>query len=167
MPDAVTSEATTSVLFVCLGNICRSPMAEGIFRHLLDEGDPAHRIHVDSAGTGAWHVGEPPDDRAAAVAARHGVALSGAARRLEAEDLHRFDYVVAMDRQNLEDIHALADTAGVTAHVHLLRDFDPAADGARGRDVPDPYFGGAGGFEAVYQMIHRSCEALLEHLRHG
>ncbi len=167
MPDAVTSTGTTSVLFVCLGNICRSPMAEGIFRHLLAECDLAHRFHIDSAGTGAWHIGEPPDERATAVAARHGITLTGAARQLQVDDLHRFDHVVAMDRQNLEDIRALARSAGLTARVHLLRDFDPEADGAGARDVPDPYFGGAGGFEAVYRLIRRSCEALLEHLRDG
>lgn len=150
------------VLFVCLGNICRSPLAEGVFRHLAERSGVAEEIVVDSAGTGAWHVGEPPDERATAVAKARGVALKGRARRIEPVDLAEFDYVLAMDRDNLSHIEGMRRTHGGEARVLLFRHFDPEADGDA--DVPDPYWGGARGFEEVYDMVHRTCAALLSHL---
>ena len=152
----------TSVLFVCLGNICRSPLAEGIFRHLVEEAGLADRFEIDSAGTGAWHVGERPDARAAMVASQHGVALECTARQITEEDFVHFDYVIAMDRENLRNIERMAAANGSDAEVRLLRDFDDEGDGD---EVPDPYYGGASGFETVYEMVHRSCAALLERLR--
>lgn len=149
----------TSVLFVCLGNICRSPLAEGVFRHLVEEQGLADRVDIDSAGTGAWHVGEAPDGRATAVAESHGVSLNSRARQVEAEDLERFDHILAMDRSNLHELQKMMDLSGAEVELHLLRDYDPEEDGG---EVPDPYYGGAGGFEHVYAMVHRSCEALLE-----
>jgi protein-tyrosine phosphatase len=150
-----------SVLFVCLGNICRSPLAEGVFRHLVREEGLEDRFVVDSAGTGSWHVGEPPDPRSVAVARSHGVDLPGRARQVHPRDFDRFDAIVAMDRENLRDLELMASN-GARARLHLLREFDPEGDGD---EVPDPYFGGADGFENVYRMVHRSCVRLLEELR--
>ena len=152
----------TSVLFVCLGNICRSPLAEGIFVHLVSEAGLADRFEIDSAGTGAWHVGERPDARAALVANQHGVTLESRARQITESDLDRFDYVIAMDRENLRNIERLADATGTEAEIRLLREFD--TDG-EGDEVPDPYYGGASGFETVYDMVHRSCRTLLQRLQ--
>ena len=152
----------TSVLFVCLGNICRSPLAEGVFRHLVEEEGLADRFDVDSAGTGAWHVGEPPDGRASMVAQSHGISLDSRARQVEAEDLDRFHHILAMDRSNLQELRRMVDLSGADVAVHLLREYDPEPDGD---EVPDPYYGGADGFEHVYKMVLRSCEALLEDIR--
>ncbi len=153
----------TSVLFVCLGNICRSPLAEGIFTSLVVEAGLEDRFEIESAGTGAWHVGERPDARAEMVANQHGVDLVSEARQITEEDLHRFDYVIAMDRENLRNIQRMADASDADAQIHLLREFDPEGDA--GAEVPDPYYGGASGFENVYEMVHRSCRALLDRLR--
>ena len=152
----------TSVLFVCLGNICRSPLAEGVFQHLVDEAGLTDRFEVDSAGTGAWHVGERPDARASMVATQHGVELECQARQVTEDDFHHFDYIVAMDRENLRKLERMAASAGSESEVRLLRSYDPDADGD---EVPDPYYGGASGFETVYEMVHRSCEALLDRLK--
>lgn len=157
-----TASNQTSVLFVCLGNICRSPLAEGVFRHMVDAAGLSERFDIDSAGTGAWHVGERPDARAAMVAEQHGVSLECRARQLTEGDLQRFDYVIAMDRDNLENIRRMAGATGSEAEVLLLRDFDPEGEGD---EVPDPYYGGASGFETVYEMVQRSCANLLERLR--
>lgn len=153
---------STSVLFVCLGNICRSPLAEGIFLHLLREEDLEDAFHVDSAGTGSWHVGEPADARAREVAERNGISLPSRARQVSASDLEEFAWVVAMDRSNLEALKALQAEHGGGARLALLRDFDPdPGDG----EVPDPYFGGPRGFETVYEMVLRSSRGLLEAMR--
>ena len=152
----------TSLLFVCLGNICRSPLAEGIFLHLVKEAGLTDRFEIDSAGTGAWHVGESPDARAAMVASRHGVELESRARQITQEDLGRFDYVIAMDRENLRNIERLLEPNGSGAQIHLLREYD---EGTEGDEVPDPYYGGASGFETVYEMVHRSCQNLLDRLK--
>lgn len=156
----------TSVLFVCLGNICRSPVAEGVFAHLVAEAGLTERFEVASAGTGAWHVGEEPDARAAMVATQHGVTLRSRARQITEADVLHFDYVIAMDRENLRNIQRMVDASGSDAHVHLLREFDPLTEGEAG-DVPDPYYGGASGFETVYEMVNRSCEVLLDRIRIG
>lgn len=153
----------TSVLFVCLGNICRSPLAEGIFTSLVVEAGLEDRFEIESAGTGAWHVGERPDARAEMVANQHGVDLVSRARQITEDDLHHFDYVIAMDRENLRNIQRMADAGGADAAIHLLREFDPEGDA--GAEVPDPYYGGASGFENVYEMVHRSCRALLDRLK--
>ena len=152
----------TSVLFVCLGNICRSPLAEGIFLHLVDQAGLTDRFEVDSAGTGAWHVGERADARAAMVASQHGVELPSRARQITSDDLDHFDYVIAMDRENLRNIERLAATRESDAQIKLLREYDSESSGD---EVPDPYYGGASGFENVYEMVHRSCTELLDQLR--
>lgn len=151
-------EPRLSVLFVCLGNICRSPLAEGILRHLVEERGLGDRIRVESAGTGSWHVGEAPDSRSVEVARRNGIRLTGEARQLRADDLEEFDWVLAMDRSNLSRLESLPEGR---AHTGLLRDFDPDPGD---REVPDPYYGGPGGFDDVYDMVRRSVEALLDHL---
>lgn len=153
-----------SVLFVCLGNICRSPLAEGVFLHLASQAGLEDRFVVDSAGTGAWHVGERPDPRSVQVAAKHGVDLPGHARQVKPQDLRRFDVVVAMDRDNLAALERMGAEEGGTARLHLLREFDPGADGD---EVPDPYYGGPGGFDDVYAMVHRACAGLLLALGDG
>lgn len=152
----------TSVLFVCLGNICRSPLAEGVFAHLVDEAGLIDRFEIDSAGTGAWHIGERPDARALMVASQHGVELGSRARQLTEDDVNHFDWVIAMDRENLRNITRMADAAGSDAQIRLLREFDTVDDGD---EVPDPYYGGASGFETVYEMVHRSCRELLHRLK--
>lgn len=151
-----------SVLFVCLGNICRSPLAEGILAHRLEEEGLSDRVRVDSAGTGAWHQGEPPDPRSTEVAMRHGVVLRGPARRVRAEDFHEFDYIFAMDRSNLRDLRQLEPERDGGALLTLFSDFDPCQDGEL--DVPDPYYGGADGFELMFEIIDRSCAAFVDHL---
>ena len=161
--DSLPSEAaSTSVLFVCLGNICRSPLAEGIFKHLVDGDGLTDEFVIDSAGTGAWHVGESADGRMMVVAERNGITLTSRARQVTAEDLDHFDYVIAMDRSNLEDLQRMVDLSGADVSLHLLREFDPENDGD---EVPDPYYGGSTGFEHVYKIVHRSCQAFLEHLK--
>lgn len=150
------------ILFVCLGNICRSPLAAGVFRKLVDVAGLSEHFEIDSAGTGPWHVGEPADRRMQRTAQRHGVDLSGhVARQLGREDLGRYDHILVMDRENLEEVLRL-DRAGHFRHkVQLFRAFDPdPGDG----EVPDPYYGGERGFETVYQIVERTARHLLEHL---
>jgi len=131
--------------------------------HLLSEEGLEDRVRVDSAGTGAWHAGEAPDPRSTEVAFRHGVRLRGKARQVLREDFHTFTHVIAMDRENLRNLEALQREAGGSAHLGLLRDWDPEAEGEA--EVPDPYYGGPGGFEVVYRMVERSCRSLLDELR--
>ena len=154
-----------SVLFVCLGNICRSPLAEGIFAAMARERGLAGRFRVDSAGTAAYHSGEPPDSRSVAVAAAHGVRLTGLARQVTPRDMRRFDIVVAMDRSNRRSLERLRrrarDGRGDLADIVMMRDHDP---GSRDPDVPDPYYGGPGGFERVYRILERACRDLLDEL---
>lgn len=149
------------VLFVCLGNICRSPLAEAIFRQKVSERGLDERFEIDSAGTGGWHTGAPPDARSSAVALERGVRVRGAARQLTAADLGGFDWVITMDAQNLRDTLALQTQAGRGARVHRLREWDPEPEDG---DVPDPYYGGGRGFHVVHDIVERCCEALLEDL---
>ena len=152
----------TRVLFVCLGNICRSPLAEGVFQSLVDDAGLSTKFAVDSAGTGSWHVGEPPDSRAIMVALEHGVSLDSRARQVRASDFDDFDYVIAMDQENLRSLERMAAASGGDADIQLLRTYDPHPEGG---EVPDPYYGGVSGFENVYQIVARSCEGLLMRLR--
>ena len=151
------------VCFVCLGNICRSPTAEGVFRHLLDEADLTDAVVVDSAGTAAYHAGEAPDRRSAAAARRRGIRLGGKARRFDVEDFDRFDYVVPMDAANERDLLALAPDDAARATVKLLRDYDPRSPA--GSEVPDPYYGGEDGFEKVLDICVAGCRGLLAQVR--
>ena len=152
-----------AVLFVCLGNICRSPLAEGVFRAVVREAGLEDAFEVDSAGTSNYHRGEAPDPRTVETAARRGVRLSHAARQITGQDLHTFDYLLVMDEQNLAKVRRLAESVRPDAEIHLLRAFD--AEEAGVREVPDPYFGGRDGFEHVHEMVERACRGLLEHIR--
>jgi protein-tyrosine phosphatase len=151
------------ILFVCMGNICRSPTAEGVMRRLIDDAGLSDAIDIESAGTGGWHAGEPPDERAALAAARRGVTLEGAARQVRESDFRRFDLLIALDRANLRELLAIAPDEEAAEKVRLLREFDPAADGDL--DVPDPYYGGDRGFETVLDMVEAACRGLLGELR--
>ena len=152
-----------SVLFVCLGNICRSPLAEGVFRYLVEDQGLTNQFLIDSAGTGSWHVGERPDGRAALVAEQHGINLDSRARQIQDEDFSRFDYIIAMDRENLGVLSKLKAEMNSDTQITLLRSPDP--NGCAEDEVPDPYYGGASGFENVYQLVKQSCKGLLQQLR--
>ena len=153
----------TSVLFVCLGNICRSPLAEGIFIHIARERKILSRFEVDSCGTGGWHAGEPADARSIAVAKKHGVRLPSRARKVVPGDDWRFDQIIAMDRENRRDLLALGAPRD---RVLLARAFDQTLEGAHESelDVPDPYYGGHEGFDQVYEMLERACTGLIGRL---
>lgn len=153
------------ILFVCMGNICRSPTAEGVMRHLVREAGLEDEIVIDSAGTGNWHAGDPPDRRATAAARARGVTLDGAARQITVDDFEDFDYLLAMDRDNLEGIRAIAPDAESAAKARLLREFDPGSAGAPDLDVPDPYYGGPQGFETVLDQVEAACRGLLDEIR--
>ena len=161
MPSDNNQEATISVLFVCMGNICRSPTAEGAFRHVVDQAGLSARFLIDSAGTHAYHVGEAADRRARAAAERRGISLEGiAARRVVKKDFEQFDYVLAMDRLN----HVtLVDQAGAEHHdkIRLFLEFAPGTED----EVPDPYYGGSAGFERVLDLVEEASRGLLETLR--
>jgi protein-tyrosine phosphatase len=163
-------EGRARLLFVCLGNICRSPTAEGVMRALVAEQGLQEMIEIDSAGTGSWHVGSAPDGRATDAARARGLVLEGAARQVSAADLEHFDLVLAMDAENARELRALAEDQEQRAKVRLLREFDPASkDGppTHDLDVPDPYYGGAGGFDEVLDLVHAACDGLLQEIRAG
>jgi low molecular weight protein-tyrosine phosphatase len=153
------------VLFVCLGNICRSPTAEAVMARLVAEAELEHAIELDSAGTGAWHVGSPPDERATAAAAARGVTMRGAARQVTDDDFHAFDLLLAMDAENHRVLRASAPHPEAAAKVRMLREFDPASSDAVSLDVPDPYYGGPDGFDNVLDLVEAACAGLLAELR--
>jgi protein-tyrosine phosphatase len=155
------SEKKVSVLFVCMGNICRSPTAEGIFRKVVAEAGLADRIHIESAGTHAYHAGAPPDQRAQAAAARRGVTLTHIrARRIADEDFETFDYIFAMDKDNLGELLERAPEPQ-REKVRLFLDF---AGTGRAAEVPDPYYGGASGFELVLDLVEQASQRLLQRI---
>lgn len=151
----------TAILFVCLGNICRSPLAEGLFRHRVAEAGLESRFEIASAGTGHWHIGHPPDKRSVAVAARYGVDISAQrAQQIGRADLERYDLILGLDRSNIANIQRLKTGPKHRARIGLY------LEEALGRvmDVPDPYTGGAREFEAVYRMCDEASVALLKKL---
>lgn len=151
------------VLFVCLGNICRSPLAEGVFRQMVEEEGLKDNFEIDSAGTGPWHVGELPDPRMRSTARGRGLDISyQRARQIQREDLHRFDHVFVMDRHNLHDTLALDPDGDHGTRVRLFREFDPEPEGYQ---VPDPYSGGPEGFERVYDIVQRTSREILDRLK--
>ena len=150
------------VLFVCMGNICRSPTAQGVFERLVEDHGLIDIIEIDSAGTHAYHVGERPDARASAAALKRGIDLSTQqARRISPDDFDSFDYVLAMDRDNY-DILAAECPSGMESRLRLFLDFAPDLEI---REVPDPYYGGVSGFERVLDMIEQASEGLLAEIR--
>jgi protein-tyrosine phosphatase len=153
------------LLFVCLGNICRSPTGEGVMRHLLREHGLEDVVEIDSAGTGDWHVGQPPDARAMGAARERGIAVDGSARQVTATDFDAFDLILAMDRSNRDELRALAPTAEARERVRLLREYDPQAVASGDLEVPDPYYGGQDHFEEVLDVVTRACEGLLDEVR--
>jgi len=149
------------VLFVCSGNICRSPLAEALFRSLVDEAGLSERFVIDSAGTHGYHEGDPADPRTRRVGERHGVEVTSIARAVVDADFARFDLIVAMDRGHRRELVARAGPARATK-IHLMRDYDPRADDP---DVPDPYYDGQPAFENVHAILDAACRGLLETLR--
>ena len=150
------------VLFVCLGNICRSPTAEGVFRQVVQRAALTEVITIDSAGTHAYHVGDPPDARAQTAAARRGIDLSGLrGRQAIARDIKEFDYILAMDRENLRNLQAICPP-GLESKIRLFLEFAAARPE---KEVPDPYFGGESGFDRVLDMIEDAADGLLVHIR--
>lgn len=150
------------VMFVCLGNICRSPTAHGIFAAMVQEAQLQERISIDSCGTSGWHIGNPPDPRSIAMAAARGVDLSNLkASQIQPEDFRNFDYILAMDHQNLVDLQSIAP-ANSTARVELLLALD---EDSVVREVPDPYYGGEEGFALAVELIEAASAKLLSHIR--
>ncbi len=148
------------VLFVCLGNICRSPLAQGVFENVLRREGLEGEVEVDSAGTGSWHVGEPPDERALSVASFRGVDISSQrARRITPEDCQNFDYILTMDEENYHTVAALCRGSAV------VRPFLDFATNSSEREVPDPYYGGPEGFDHVLDLVEEASEGLLKDIR--
>jgi protein-tyrosine phosphatase len=158
----MNNEPQCSVLFVCLGNICRSPTAEGVFRKRVSDAGLVEMIHIDSAGTHAFHSDEPPDRRAQAAALRRGVDLADIrARRVSEEDYAQFDLILAMDGDNLAVLNERA-SEGSRSSLHLFLEFSQSS---RETEVPDPYYGGTAGFERVLDIVEEAAEGLLGHIR--
>jgi protein-tyrosine phosphatase len=157
----VITQEKTRVLFVCLGNICRSPTAHGVFENILEQRGMAHAVEVDSCGTGDWHVGGAPDSRSAAEASKRGYDLSQLrARQVQAADFTRFDYILAMDHLNLADLQAMCPK-NYSGHLGL---FLPFAEESVTEEVPDPYYGGADGFSHVLDLVEAASEGLLRQI---
>ena len=153
---------TVHVLFVCLGNICRSPTAEGIFRKVVADAGLSERIKIDSAGTGGWHIGKSPDARATAAALQRGYDLSTLrARQVSAIDFGHYDYILAMDEENLRNLEQMKP-ANYHGELALFLSF---ARGTKHREVPDPYYGGEAGFTLVLDLIENAAAGLLQHIQ--
>jgi protein-tyrosine phosphatase len=151
-----------NILFVCQGNIIRSPLAENLFRQYAADHARVDGYHVDSAGTSAWHAGESPDPRMRRTAATFGVSYDGRARQVQVSDLDRFDLIIAMDRSNYADLVSMTQNGEQRDKIKLMREFDP--DATASMDVPDPYYGGSDGFETTFRIVERSVRGLLEAL---
>ena len=166
MPGTSTGSVTrpTRVLFVCMGNICRSPVAEGIFLHLVKEQGFSDRFEVDSCGIGDWHLGHSADPRSQDVARRNGIELACTSRQVDrTRDFENFDWIIAMDRQNERDLRHLSPDEH-QHKIHLMREYDSEIDERETPEVPDPYYGGPQGFDSMYTMLKRSCEGFLAKL---
>ncbi|MBE9039267.1 low molecular weight phosphotyrosine protein phosphatase [Oscillatoriales cyanobacterium LEGE 11467] len=148
------------LLFVCLGNICRSPSAENIMNHQIEKAGLSDRIHCDSAGTSSYHIGSSPDRRMAAAAKKQGIELKGSARQFEVDDFEEFDLILAMDRENYRNLIALDRTGQYEDKVRMMCEFCTRHDL---KEVPDPYYGGPAGFDRVIDLLVDACEGLLEH----
>ena len=146
---------TLNVCFVCHGNICRSPLAQGVMESLVKQEGLEKTIFISSAGVSGWHIGEPPDNRMQKTAQKHGVTLDSRARHFQANDFKQMDMVLAMDHSNLETLKAMRPLADTQDKLFLFRDLE----------VPDPYYGGDRGFELVFEMVERACPKILERLK--
>lgn len=151
------------ICFVCLGNICRSPLAEGVFQALINKEGLENQIIIHSAGTGNWHVGAAPDARMQATARNKGIHLASRGQQIQVGDIRRYDLILAMDQSNLEAIEYLCSPETAAKKIRLFRSFDPEVDGDL--DVPDPYYGMDDGFEHVFQIVHRTCPPILEYVK--
>lgn len=150
-------------MFVCLGNICRSPLAHAVFQKMVDEKGLSDQYTVQSSGTCAYHVGEPSDSRMRSTASRKGVKINHRARQMFRYDLEDFDYIFAMDSNNYKAIRRLTANEELLSHVRMFRDYDPQGPG----DVPDPYYGGQEGFETVFNIVERTCSQILDRIEAG
>ncbi len=151
------------VLFVCLGNICRSPLAEGVFKQHVKEAGLENKFLIESAGTSGWHIDQSPDPRSIEVAKVNGIHLDSLGRKAISMDFELFDYIIAMDYNNFSDLKNLPGSSkDGAAKLYLMRDFD---DLGKGEDVPDPYYGGDDGFVHVYEILDRSCQNLLNEIK--
>lgn len=156
----MVTEKKLKILFVCLGNICRSPLGEGIFKENIDKKGLTKNFFIDSAGTAAYHIGAPADQRMQETAYKRKILLTSKGRQICKDDFYEFDYILAMDRSNYKNILAI-EPQNSTAKVALLRDFDPTPED---KDVPDPYYGGLEGFENVFNIVDRSCKEFYKTL---
>jgi protein-tyrosine phosphatase len=165
MPDPRpgTPDRPIRVLFFCMGNICRSPLAEGVFRHLVEQEGFTDAFEIDSAGTGAWHVGERADPRMRSTARRNQLNIDAIrARQVERRDLHHYDHVFVMDKTNLQDTLSLDPAGDHGTRVRLFREFDPEPEHYQ---VPDPYTDGPEGFDEVYRIVTRTARAVLDRFK--
>ena len=151
------------LLFVCLGNICRSPAAEGIMATVVDKYGLQDTIKVDSAGTSAWHEGELPDERMRSHGERRGYIFNSRARKFKRSDFDDFDYIIVMDRQNLSNVRSLATSKEQTDKVHMMTEV--SRQYSLHDHIPDPYYGGASGFELVLDLLEDACEGLLQTIK--
>lgn len=154
-------------MFVCLGNICRSPVAEAAFTHLIEERGLSKKYSADSSGTSAFHAGADPDPRMGMTAEKNGVAMDHHAQQFKKEHYEQFDLIMAMDRSNYKDIHSVTQNQKLRTKVHMMRQFDNKASSPQA-DVPDPYYrGGLDAFDEVFQIVYRSCQQLIDELEAG
>lgn len=158
----ITKEQPLKICFVCLGNICRSPTAEGVMQHLINEQNLESYFEIDSSGTSAYHVGESANSKSQQTAQKHGITLHSRARKFETSDLEYFDLILAMDSENLSNIRRMDAHNNYSDKIGKLRDFDPRPEDG---NIPDPYYGGIDGFENVFQIVKRCCNNLLDELK--
>ncbi len=151
-----------NILFVCMGNICRSPSAEAVMNGVIKKHNLQDKIKCDSAGTIGYHAGEPADQRMKAHASKRGYDLTSIARQIDHDDLLDFDYIITMDRENFEDVKKLDSTGLYSDKISMMTDY---AKNGNASSVPDPYYGGADGFELVLDLLEDSCEGLIDHIK--
>lgn len=162
MPVKITKDNPFKIVFVCLGNICRSPTAEGVMQHLVNQRSLQPYFYIDSAGTSAYHIGEPANSKSQKTANGHGITLKSRARRFETYDLEEFDMILAMDKENYENLQRMDENGLHSDKIKMFREYDPKPEG---NEVPDPYFGGIDGFQHVFEIVLRTCENLLDELQ--